>query len=311
MSLAGNCISVTYKISQSVTSSDNSTLLFFGVFNSALAVPTAAANALVIVAILTTSSLRTPSYLLLTSLAFSDLAVGLFCQPLLALLVYTFLNGFIDIGCHLLWACYAISCLVSWASIFIITAISVDRYLAIRLKMRYKTIVTVRRVRCFLFMLWISSFILMMIPPVLDMEVEMFGVVAAISLVTFLLVIVVSYTMSFRALKIHCAQIQPQSNQQPNSTTQSNVIDVLKYRKLLKTMILIVVVILICYIAHSALFGILSVFGVKRVDALIYILGLVSIVNLNSLLNPIIYVTRMTDIGRVCIKILQKFRCIS
>jgi hypothetical protein len=200
------------------------------------------------VAILTTSSLRTPSYLLLTSLAFSDLAVGLLGQPLLSSLIFTFLIGHTRAFCYLVIIYYAVASWTSWASIFSITAISVDRYLAIRLKLQYRSVVTVRKTKGLLLFIWILSLGIMCFLFSNFDDTTMVGVFGGVLHTICLFVIMFCYTMSFRTLKIHCAQIQPQGNQQPNSTPQSNAIDVLKYRKLLKTMLLIVVLILICYL---------------------------------------------------------------
>jgi hypothetical protein len=141
---------------------------------------------------------------------------------------------------------FTISSWTSWASIFTLTAISVDRYLAIRLKMQYRSVVTVRRIRHLLVMIWILSFFAMC-SPLFNTSVLIYSVSCGVCYTICLFVILFCYTMSYRSLKIHCAQIQPQGNPQPNNTPQSNAIDVLKYRKLLKTMILVVVLIFICY----------------------------------------------------------------
>ncbi|XP_031565754.1 adenosine receptor A2b-like [Actinia tenebrosa] len=274
-------------------------MTFLEVINSVLAVPTAAANALVIMAILTTSSLRKPSYLLLANLAFSDFAVGLFGQPVFTFCIFSFKNGNVEGYCYARWILTVFLALFSCGTIFTITAISVDRYLAIRLKMRYRSVVTVRRVRLILASVWLHSIFALSCPFFMSSSTSSY--VATSELVICLLIIMYCYTMSFRALKIHCAQIQPQSNQQPNSTTQSNAIDVLKYRKLLKTMLLIVMLIIVCYMPLLGVFVIFTKPNGNRVVAWY----LLSITALNSLFNPVIYMTRMKDLRRVCFQMLR------
>ncbi|XP_031565770.1 adenosine receptor A2b-like [Actinia tenebrosa] len=279
-------------------------LMFSVIINFILAVPTAAANALVIVAILTTSSLRKPSYLLLANLALSDLGVGLFCQPGFAVIIIMKLFEDVEFSIFLLLSVIVVASQLSCVSVLTITAISVDRFMAIRLKMRYRSVVTLRRVSFFCVFSWVAPLVTI-VTGIFDMRNAELGVVG---LTVCLVVIVVFYTMSFRALKIHCAQTQPQGNQQPNSTTQSNAIDVLKYRKLLKTMIIIVVVILVCYLP---IFGLLAIMLHPAYHDKYHIMwGMMSIVCANSTLNPVIYVTRMKDIREACVQILRKlFRC--
>jgi hypothetical protein len=92
MNVTSDCTEVVQAVTKSITANDNTFLLVLGAVNFFLAVLTSVANALVIVAILTTPSLQTPSYLLLTSLAFSDLAVGLICQPLFGMISISFIT---------------------------------------------------------------------------------------------------------------------------------------------------------------------------------------------------------------------------
>ena len=296
------CYESLNNITKCIENSTRTGLFVLAISNALLAVPTAAANALVIVAILTTSSLRTPSYLLLTSLAFSDLLVGILTQPVLSAMIFEILLKH-KIGTYLLATLTVGAVLSNSVSVFTLMAISVDRYLAIRLKMRYRSVVTVRKVRCYMVMVWtlavlVTSYI------IIDRKIgQVLGILSVVFVTICLLVIAFCYTMSFRALKIHCTQTQPQGNQQPNNTTQSNVIDVLKYRKLLKTMVLVFMLVFICHLPLIVLFSIL----LRSVgEQMITYWFLISIVYLHSTLNPVIYITRMGDIRQACIRIIRK-----
>ena len=61
----------------------NEHLVLFVIANILLAIPTTVLNAIVIIAVFTTSALQGPSYMLLSSFAFTDLMVGLAAEPLL------------------------------------------------------------------------------------------------------------------------------------------------------------------------------------------------------------------------------------
>lgn len=271
------------------------------VSNSILAVPTAVANTLIIVAILTTPSLQTPSYLLLTSLAFSDVAVGIFGQPVFVATIEFFMEGKAELYCLFRTLSGVILIFLVLTSTLTITAISVDRYLAIRLKLRYKFVVTLHRTRVLVVFLWICSFASVLAFP-FNIDTSLLVLLGGIALFGCLLVILFCYSMSSRSLRIYCAQIQPKQDDEhrPNFTTP--VIDVLKYKKLFKTMLLILVVIFICYLPLIGVFVIFSRPTPNRAAGWAF----QTLVCLNSTLNPFIYITRMRDIREACIRILRK-----
>ena len=99
-------------------------------------------NALVLTAILRTFSLRSaPSILFLCSLAVSDLLVGLVAQPVYIsnALIYS------DSSPALKQATEVMFFLACGVSLSTMTAISVDRFLALRYHMRYSGLMTVKR----------------------------------------------------------------------------------------------------------------------------------------------------------------------
>ena len=99
-------------------------------------------NSLVLVAILRTPSLRSPSTVFLCSLAVSDLLVGLVVQPL-------FIVRVLKSSWSPVEKSYKIVCvLVCGVSLMVMATISVDRFLALRYHMRYPDIMTAKRAIC-------------------------------------------------------------------------------------------------------------------------------------------------------------------
>ena len=96
-------------------------------------------NILSIHAIRKTSSLPKPLKTLLLSLAVSDLGVGLLAQPL-------FIARMVNPTYSTRTALSIITLLFGSASFFTVVAISVDRFLAIQLHLRYQELVTQKRV---------------------------------------------------------------------------------------------------------------------------------------------------------------------
>ena len=125
------------------------------VVNIILAFTATIGNVLVLYAVWKKPTLRSPSILLLSGLASTDLAVGLIAQPLFIArslinlytrserLKETFERGFKTIGFSL--------CAVSLG---IIAGTSLDRLIAILKPLQYPSIVTVRRVTCIVLAIW-------------------------------------------------------------------------------------------------------------------------------------------------------------
>ena len=116
------------------------------VLNALFALGTIVGNALVILAIVRTTALHKPSYVLLCTLAFSDFCVGLIVQPLFAAVRVAEMSNNSDVYCKLGMAYFSTCGVWLWLSCFTIVAVSVDRLLAVYLRMKYRLVVTVQRV---------------------------------------------------------------------------------------------------------------------------------------------------------------------
>ena len=123
------------------------------VFNIFLSYTAFMLNIVTIYAIYKTSTMPKTLKTLLLSLACSDVAVGLFSQPL-----YTFslINGLRlrNIGCITKQLATILSYLFSTASFLGVVAVSVDRFLAVHLHLRYQELVTHRRVVIIVIGIW-------------------------------------------------------------------------------------------------------------------------------------------------------------
>lgn len=128
--------------------------LITGVINAIFVPFSATTNALVFLAILLSPSLRSaPSCLLIACLALSDFLVSVIVQP--TYVAYRFnenLYGYVNCAVRVLYAnCFYICYGVSFMTL---SAISFERYLALRLHLRYEGLVTVKRVLLFAMFIW-------------------------------------------------------------------------------------------------------------------------------------------------------------
>ena len=109
-------------------------------------------NALVLIAASKSRWIQSSSMEILSSLAFSDLLVGIIAQPLFLAHQFTkesFLNSLMVL------IVYPICGISLWT----LTAISIDRFLALHFHMRYATLVTTTRVKISIAFIWLYNFV--------------------------------------------------------------------------------------------------------------------------------------------------------
>ena len=199
--------------------------IVYSTVNSTLAAIAILWNVLIIAALQKVSSLHPPSKLLLGCLATTDLCVGLITQPLHA----AFLASPEDSeSCYYLSMLFnSLGVIFGGVSLLTLTAISVDRLLALLLGLRYRQVVTLRRAWIFVAVFWLFSLGVAMI------FFFNFRITIAIICIIMLLCIVTSilcYTKIYLTLRQHQAQVQGNVHQgQPNGGRIS--LNIERYRK--------------------------------------------------------------------------------
>ena len=126
------------------------------VFNIFLTYTAFMLNIVTIYAIHKTSTMPKTLKTLLLSLACSDVAVGFFSQPLYSFFFINWLR-LENPGCNTKQVWTISSSLFSVASFLGVVAVSVDRFLAVHLHLRYQELVTHRRVAIVAIGIWVYS----------------------------------------------------------------------------------------------------------------------------------------------------------
>ncbi|XP_060115002.1 adenosine receptor A2b [Heteronotia binoei] len=124
-----------------------------------IAVLSIVGNVLVCWAVAINSTLKNATNYFLVSLAVADIAVGLLAIPFAITISIGF---YTDFHCCLFLACFVL--VLTQSSIFSLLAVAVDRYLAIKIPLRYKSLVTGKRARALIAVLWLLSFSIGLLP---------------------------------------------------------------------------------------------------------------------------------------------------
>ncbi|KAK2573352.1 Adenosine receptor A2b [Acropora cervicornis] len=130
------------------------------IINASFSLTAIAGNAVVIFTVWATPSLHSPSNILICCLAGSDLMVGLLTQPCFVLHKIGEIFHRLEMYCITRMLLESTGNITAGASVFIMAATSIERWLALRLHLRYNELVTVGRVLTTVSFLWIFLIVL-------------------------------------------------------------------------------------------------------------------------------------------------------
>ena len=269
------------------------------VFSSFLCYTAIMLNILTIYAIRRTSSLPKTLKTLLLSLAVSDVGVGLLGQPLYISLLVMWLQQN-DPGCNTYKGFLIVLGSVGAASFFGVIAVSVDRFLAIHLHLRYQELVTHKRVVAAVIVIWVLSvFLSLMILWVLwhiDRGLELiFGGVGFF--VTVLVYIRMYFAVQRHKNQIHVLQVQQAAGNNEIANLTSLV-------KSAFSIFYVFLLFLICYLP-SCIGMVVYQISDPSIAFKKILLSSFTFAHLNSSLNPVIYCWKMAHIRHAVMDILR------
>ena len=261
-------------------------------------------NLLVIRALWKASSISATIKKMFLSLAFSDLAVGLFAQLMVGVIIAVMLrmaaNGDynFDFLCPtIITACYFVKFLLACASFLNMTGIAVDRLLVICLHLRYQELVTSKRVIIALACLWITSGVAATVYISVPNHSDM--VVAVIELIG-ILVTTVAYIRIYKVVRYHQNQIHNQHH-----LANPQAMELLRERKCAFDALFMYVVFLVCYLPCFCTVMFL-ITGSMKLSFLVAEQVSLFLIFLNSSLNPLVYCWRYREIRGILKGTLKK-----
>lgn len=166
-----------------------------------------------------------------------------------------------------------------------ITAISVDRLLAVTLGLRYRQVVTVWRTRILLVSFWTISMAFGM------MFFHYFDVTSYLTVVIILLCILIStfcYVKICYALRHHQVTVQPPAHHGEKRRQRVNQLNVMRFRKTVVSALWVQATFLMCFLPLTIIM--ILVISSFRTATVFFIRDLaISLLFFNSSLNPFIY----------------------
>ena len=264
--------------------------IYFSAVNIFLSITAFLGNFLILAALNKESSLHPPSKLLYRCLATTDLLVGLFTQPLAATYWMSVVHKHWSLCRHARDAAYLSSYALCGVSLFTLTAISVDRLLALLLGIRYRQIVTLKRTCIITATFWIlsvaaGSFYISHNRIVIWYTIIFIPSCSVIS--------IASYTKIFRTLRHHQAQVQDHVQKQPS---QPNALNMAKYRKAVSSALWVQLALVVCYVPKFTMLVVIT--NRKTYSShIVFIDGISSILTyFNSTLNPFLYCWKVREV---------------
>ena len=267
--------------------------------NAILSITALLGNILILAALQKESSLHPPSKLLFRCLSCTDLLVGLISEPLF--IIYSAATAQKnDNLCEITEILANISsAILCGQSISILTAISVDRLFALLLRLRYRTVVTLKRIRLFVTISWTMN--------------AAFGMTYMWNKRFFFLGSCVWIGLclrisSFCYLKINVVLRHQQAQVQSWQSHPGANLNMVRYKKTVSSALWIHLTMVVCYLPYIIATTVATFREISSCDSLAWnITGV--LVFQNSTLNPFLYCWKIREVRQAAKDTLKQWFC--
>ena len=257
------------------------------ILNAPLILACVTGNSLILAAILRTPSLRSPSTIFMCSLAISDLLVGIIVQPVY--IAYELKQEPL-----LTFAIKVLFTFTGVVSLCTMTAISVDRFMALQFHLRYQCLMTKKRAMYTSLSLWFFGILLSFVT--LWNKTIMFAFLA-VGIAICIFISTFSYTRIYLIVRQHQFQIRAQQQvlRLPMNLVRTK-------RSAISTFIYYICMIL-CY---SPMLSFMSIVAIRPSlsGLMVWKVGN-TFVFMNSSINPILFCWRVRELRRAVLKLVR------
>ena len=268
-----------------------SQLIVFSAVNTLLSITAFLGNSLILVALHKENSLHPPSKVLYRNLAITDVCVGIIAQPLLVIWCMLVINERWDSCVYALYGAFTTGFTLCAVSLLTMTAVSVDRLLALLLGLRYRYVVTSRRTCLTIGVFWVLS---------------LFGVLmnfqnnvitywySYIIIALCLTVSSASHVKIFLTLRQHQLQVQERVHLQRAS--QAIPLNIARYKKAVSSALWVQTALVICYLPLGVVDALRTQSAQSTSDFLVARRYTLTLLYFNSTLNPILYCWKINEV---------------
>ena len=276
--------------------------------NIVLSITASLGNILILIALRKVTSIHSPTKLLFQCLAISDLGVGLISQPLIATLMLLVDNIDIKIWSVLFFRLLgSLSIAFCGVSVFASTALSVDRLLALFLGLRYRHVVTLKRIRA---VLACGCLALLLTVLVWNFRTKPAGIIITIFLTLCLIISLFSYTKIVLRLRQHQSSVRDNA-QQGRANTLGSPLNLERYKRTVVSVALVQLALVICYLPFNIFNTLIHLKGFHPNIYFLYHFT-TTLLFLNSSLNPFLYCWRIKEIRQAVKTTIRRFcACLS
>ena len=270
--------------------------------NIVLSITASLGNILILIALRKVTSIHPPTKLLFQCLAITDLGVGLISQPLMGanfLAVYIKNLDFKIWNISLYPLLWSSSIIFSGVSGFASTALSVDRLLALFLGLRYRHVVTLKRIRAVLACGCLASLLIVLVW-------NQFGgktarIIITIYLTLCLIISLFSYTKIVLRLR-----------QQGQGNTGGSPLNLERYKRTVVSVALVQLALVICYFPFTIFNTLIHLTDIHPSICFLLDFTSTTLLFLNSSLNPFLYCWRIKEIRQAVKATIRRFcACLS
>ena len=275
--------------------------IFLSSTNFVFSIAAFVGNTLIMIALCKVSTIHAPTKLLYRCLALTDLCVGLFLQPLLAIRILNIVTKTITTEnmFYFIEANSSLSFILCGVSVATSTAISVDRLLALILGLRYRIVVTLKRVTVAVICFWLTGILFGMMGSFVSFRIALNG--AVILGILALGISIFSYVKIFLRLRQHQSRVQGQQNEGLTSLKMQ------QYKRTVSSIAWVQVTLVACYVP----FIVATVLrGITRDNEIAWNAS-VTMLYLNSSLNPLLYCWKMREMKQAVKDTLAQSCCAS
>ena len=277
--------------------------IFISAINIPLSITAFLGNVLIIAALQKVSSIHPPSKLMFQCLVLTDLCVGLITQPLFV--SYLLLSEHSERCFYLSIILYAIGGIFCGVSCLTLTAVGVDRLLALILGLRYRQVVTLRRTRALFTTFWLGSGAIAM-----TIFYDLRFAIGTTSLVLLLCVATSTfcYTKIYHILRRQQSHLQEHVHQERENGVQIPR-NIARYRKTVSSALWVQIALLACYLPYGMVTAVVFVTG-SHTPSLYFAMDVtVSLLFFNSTLNPFLYCWKVREVRQVVKDTIGRFYC--